>query len=122
MQLDFSVSSFPLNISSRGKPNRTTPPKIYNTLLVDKNHRTPAAAQASSNIVRCTMAAVAVSFLQDMLDAMGIGWTFTFMGGLCLVAIGLFLVDCHRGTSLRQRSTATLSQQGTRSDTARRAP
>lgn len=92
---------------------------IYNTLLVDKNHRTPAAAQASSNIVRCTMAAVAVSFLQDMLDAMGIGWTFTFMGGLCLVAIGLFLVDCHRGTSLRQRSTATLSQQGTRSDTAR---
>lgn len=91
---------------------------IYNTLLVDKNNRTPAAAQASSNMVRCAFAAIAVSFLQDMIDAMGIGWTFTFMGGLCLVAVGLFFVDYHRGTSWRQRSIAWLSRQECRSDTA----
>ena len=89
--------------------------KIYNTLLVDKNYRTPAAAQASSNIVRCALAAIAVSFLQDMLDAMGIGWTFTFMGGLCLVAVGLFFVDYHRGTSWRQKSIASLPHQAIRS-------
>ncbi|KAK8038031.1 major facilitator superfamily transporter, partial [Apiospora phragmitis] len=54
---------------------------IYNTLLVDKNHRTPAAAQASSNIVRCTLAAIVIAFMGYTLDAMGIGWTFTFLGG-----------------------------------------
>lgn len=81
--------------------------KIYNTLLVDKNHRAPAAAQASSNIVRCALAAIAVSFLQDMIDALGIGWMFTLMGGLCLVAVGLFLIDYHRGTSWRQKSIAS---------------
>ncbi|KAI2466516.1 multidrug resistance protein [Annulohypoxylon bovei var. microspora] len=75
---------------------------VYNTLLVDKNHRNPAAAQASSNIVRCTLAAVTVSFLQDLIDALGIGWTFTFMGGLCLIAIGLFLVDYQNGMRWRQ--------------------
>ncbi|KAI1469709.1 multidrug resistance protein [Daldinia caldariorum] len=75
---------------------------IYNTLLVDKNHRTPAAAQASSNIVRCTLAAITVSFLQNLIDALGIGWTFTFMGGLCLVVLGLFLVDYQKGTQWRQ--------------------
>ncbi|KAK3941808.1 MFS general substrate transporter [Diplogelasinospora grovesii] len=77
---------------------------IYNTLLVDKNHRTPAAAQASSNLVRCTLAAIAVSFLQNLLDATGTGWTFTLMGGLCLVAVGFFVVDYHLGTVWRQRS------------------
>lgn len=79
--------------------------KVYNTLLVDKNHRSPAAAQASSNIVRCTLAAVAVSFLQDLIDAVGIGKTFTFMAGLCLAATGLFLVDYKFGTIWRQNCT-----------------
>ena len=85
--------------------------KIYNTLLVDKNYRTPAAAQASSNIVRCALAVITVSFLQNMIDVMGIGWTFTFMGGLCVVAGGLFLVDYHKGTLWRQKSIASLSRQ-----------
>ena len=85
---------------------------------MDKNYRTPAAAQASSNIVRCALAAIAVSFLQNMIDAMGIGWTFTFMGGLCLVATGLFLVDYHKGTSWRQRGIASSSRQEIESGTA----
>ena len=106
MQLDFSVSTPPAHrvVGTKAKDS-----KIYNTLLVDKNYRTPAAAQAASNIVRCALAAIAVSFLQDMVDAMGIGWTFTLMGGLCLVAMGLFFVDYHRGTSWRQRSIAPSS-------------
>ncbi|KAI1762698.1 multidrug resistance protein [Hypoxylon sp. FL1150] len=81
---------------------------IYNTLLMDKNHRTPAAAQASTNVVRCTLAAIAVSFLQDIIDGWGIGWTFTFMGGLCLIVIGIFLVDYKRGMRWRQNSVATI--------------
>ena len=105
MQLEFSVSFPPRTQPFVGpKANNS---KIYNTLLMDKNYRTPAAAQAASNMVRCALAAIAVSFLQDMIDAMGIGWTFTFMGGLSLVAVGLFFVDYHKGTSWRQRSIAS---------------
>ncbi len=85
---------------------------------MDKNHRNPAAAQASSNIVRCTFAAIAVAFLEDLINALGIGWTFTILGGLCLVATGLFLVDYHRGTVWRQRSLARLLHQQDRSGTA----
>ncbi len=85
--------------------------EIYNTLLVDKNYRSPAAAQAASNMVRCSLAAIAVSFLQHAIDAMGIGWTFTLMGGLCLIALCLFFIDYHRGTLWRQRSLASLSSQ-----------
>lgn len=71
---------------------------------MDKNHRTPAAAQAASNIVRCALAAIAVSFLQNMFDAMGVGWTYTLLGGLCLVITGLFFVDYQWGMVWRQRA------------------
>ncbi|KAL8860442.1 MAG: hypothetical protein Q9178_003101 [Gyalolechia marmorata] len=84
---------------------------IYNTLLVDKNYRTPAAAQASSNIVRCSLAAIAVSFLQDLIAATGIGGTFTFLSGLCLVATGLFGVDYVKGTSWRQKTISPFRGQ-----------
>jgi len=76
---------------------------IYNTLLVDKNNRAPVVAQASSNIVRCALSAVTVSFLQLMINSMGVGGTFTFMGGLCLLAQCLFFIDYHKGTAWRQK-------------------
>ncbi|OHE99784.1 hypothetical protein CORC01_04920 [Colletotrichum orchidophilum] len=85
---------------------------VYNVLLVDKNHRTPAAATASSNIVRCALAAITVSFLQRLIDSLGIGWTFTFMSGLCVISTGLFLVDYYRGTVWRQQALGlTISQE-----------
>lgn len=77
---------------------------IYNTLLVDKNHKTPAAAQASSNIVRCGLAAIVVAFLQRLLVVLGIGWTFTLMGGWCILIMALFLVDYRKGMKWRQQS------------------
>ncbi len=66
--------------------------QINNTLLIDVNQEAPAAAQASSNIVRCTFAAPAMAVLQNILDAMGSGWTFTLLGLLCLISIGLCLL------------------------------
>lgn len=96
MQLDFSVSS-PCTAYGLLRLNEATFLKIYNTLLVDKNHRTPTAAQAS--VTSC--AVIAVSFLQDIIDALGIGWTFTF------IVIGIFLIDYKRGMRWRQNGIAT---------------
>lgn len=53
---------------------------VNNTLLIDINHRTPATAQASSNIIRCALAAIAVAVLDDVIKQIGIGWTFTMLG------------------------------------------
>ncbi|KAH8772109.1 major facilitator superfamily domain-containing protein [Hyaloscypha finlandica] len=89
---------------------------IYNTLLGDKNHRTPAAAQASSNIVRCTFAAIAISFLQGLIDAIGIGWTFTILSGMCLLAMSLFFLDYWKGTRWRQESLRRFAERRGRSD------
>ncbi|KAL4963064.1 major facilitator superfamily domain-containing protein [Aspergillus stella-maris] len=87
---------------------------VYNTLLVDKNHRSPAAAQAASNILRGTLSAVMISFLQDMIDRAGIGWTFTFQAGLCLMAGALFVTDYRVGMQWRQRSRQKELQRGAR--------
>jgi hypothetical protein len=78
--------------------------QIFNTLLVDINHRSPSAATASTSLVRCAMAAIAMAFLEDLIKAVGIGWTFTFMGGLCLICLGLFALDYHKGMSWRQKA------------------
>ena len=69
-----------------------------------------AAAQASSNTMRCTMAAIVMAFLQDLIDKVGVGWAFVFMGGLCFIALGLFLVDSHRGAARRQQNIRRTSR------------
>jgi multidrug transporter EmrE-like cation transporter len=107
MQFDFSVNSFPRSIISLA----LTGNKIYGTLLGDKNRRALAAARASSNIIRCTFAAIAISFLQDLVDAIGIGWAFAILSGLCLFATGLFLLDYCKGAAWRQESLRQLAEK-----------
>ncbi|KUJ17405.1 multidrug resistance protein [Mollisia scopiformis] len=72
-----------------------------NTLRVDINPRAPAAAQASSNFVRCTLAAIAVAFLQDIIDRIGVGPTFTFFGCLCSLSGVLFVIERKWGMKWR---------------------
>ena len=84
--------------------------QVYNTLLVDKNQQNPAAAQASSNIIRCGLAAIVVAFLQKILLRLGVGWTFTIMSALCLGSLILFAVDYTWGFEWRQRAPATSTQ------------
>ncbi|KAL8724480.1 MAG: hypothetical protein Q9181_006805 [Wetmoreana brouardii] len=55
------------------------------TLLTDLNPQNPALAQASSNIVRCALSAAGLTALQEMIDHVGPGWTFTIFGAMCLL-------------------------------------
>jgi hypothetical protein len=71
---------------------------------VDINHRSPSAAGASTALVRCGLAAIAVAFLEDMIQAIGIGWTFTFVGGLCFAVLGLFGVEYCKGMEWRREA------------------
>ncbi|KAJ5163357.1 Major facilitator superfamily domain general substrate transporter [Penicillium coprophilum] len=73
------------------------------TLLTDLNPKSPAAAQAANNIVRCSLAGAGLAFLQSCLDAMGPGWTFTLFGGLCMACLGVSWLEWKYGKMWRQQ-------------------
>lgn len=52
------------------------------------------------------MAAIAIAYIEDMIEAIGIGWTFTFLGGLCIVVLGLFVIEYAKGPLWRQKALA----------------
>ncbi|KAI4094854.1 MAG: hypothetical protein LQ344_001899 [Seirophora lacunosa] len=54
--------------------------QTFNILLVDIFPASPSTAAASGNITRCALSAVAVAILQPLVDRMGRGWYFTFLG------------------------------------------
>jgi MFS family permease len=70
---------------------------ICNTLLTDLHPKAPAASQAANNIVRCSFAAAGLAFLQPMLDAIGVGWTFTFFGVVSSACLGLAWLEWRFG-------------------------
>ena len=74
---------------------------INNTLLIDINHNTPATAQASSNIIRCALAAIAVAVLEDVIKEVGIGWTFTLLGAGVVGSGVLYWVERQWGMGWR---------------------
>jgi len=88
--------------------------QILNTLLVDKNQGNTGAAQASNNLIRCTLAAIGISAIQRVLRAVGIGWTFTLLGGLFGLATALFAVDYRWGAGWRQQALLEAKMDGQR--------
>ncbi|KAI0596805.1 chloramphenicol resistance protein [Biscogniauxia sp. FL1348] len=63
----------------------TGPFQIINLLIVDLYPEAPATATAANNLCRCMAGAIATAVIQDMIDAMGRGWAFTFIGLLIII-------------------------------------
>lgn len=53
---------------------------MLSTLLVDLYPQNPATATAALNLIRCSMSAAGTAVIQYIIDAMGIGWCYTFLG------------------------------------------
>lgn len=68
MQMDFIV----LTVSATRKIKFNVF-QVYNTLIVDGNHGRPSAAQSSSNVIRCTLAAIMMAFAKQLVDTTGSG-------------------------------------------------
>ncbi|KAI6084864.1 MFS general substrate transporter [Hypoxylon rubiginosum] len=58
----------------------TGPFQIINMLIVDLYPGAPATATAANNLCRCLSGAVATAVIQDIINAWGRGWAFTFIG------------------------------------------
>jgi hypothetical protein len=72
------------------------------SLLTDLNTGRSSTAQASYNLVRCSMGAAGVAVLQPLINAIGVGWCFTCYAGLSLLTVPLVLM-------LRSRNPLTES-------------
>ncbi|RGP78214.1 dityrosine transporter [Fusarium longipes] len=66
-----------------------------NSLLIDIHPGKPGTASAANNLTRCLVGAGASAAIIPMIDAMGVGWAFTLVGGLyilgCPVLIALMI-------------------------------
>lgn len=60
---------------------------VTNVLLIDIHRRRPATATAAGNLVRCLIGAGSSAVINPMIDGMGRGWCFTFIGlfEICLL-------------------------------------
>jgi len=73
------------------------------TLLVDLVPDQGSSITACNNIVRCSIGAGMVSVINPILVALGDGWTYTVLGGLCMLTSPLVYVEIRRGPVWRER-------------------
>ncbi|KAG8927414.1 hypothetical protein FRC00_002113 [Tulasnella sp. 408] len=71
----------------------------FQTLLIDLFPKAGSSATAINNCVRCLIGAVVASVIDLILKALGTGWTYVLLSGLCLLITPAFTVIME-GTSL----------------------
>ena len=74
---------------------------VCNTLVVDLHSDQAVTASASVSMTRCAAAAAGVSVLQLLFDAVGPGWTFTIIAGLCYGTVPVLWLEREKGWQWR---------------------
>ncbi|EWC47211.1 hypothetical protein DRE_03330 [Drechslerella stenobrocha 248] len=83
--------------------------------LVDLYPTSPATATASGNLCRCLFGALSTAMVDFMLTRLGLGWTFTFWGLICLVCFPLLELSKRKGHVWRSaRSKALMEERAER--------
>ncbi|KAH8673375.1 chloramphenicol resistance protein [Xylariales sp. PMI_506] len=73
-----------------------------NNLLIDLYPTAPSNITAASNLIRCLLGAAGTASVNPLINAMGVGWCYTFIGGLVVVAIPLLLLEMRKGPYWRE--------------------
>ncbi|KAJ5595272.1 uncharacterized protein N7459_001480 [Penicillium hispanicum] len=82
-----------------------------NTLLVDLFPDRPATAAAACNLVRCWLGAIGAAVIDQMLNGMGWGWCFAFLGLLMGAAMGLLWMESVYGMGWREKRLAKIERE-----------
>ena len=77
---------------------------VIMTYLVDIYHEKSAAASASINLARCLFAAGGTSFVMPLIDAVGVGVTFTICAAVQFVALGGPLIQWRFAAGWRKKA------------------
>ncbi|KAF7334766.1 MFS domain-containing protein [Mycena sanguinolenta] len=73
------------------------------TLILDLVPSQGSSVTACNNLVRCALSAAMVAVIQLILDALGAGWTYVLLAGLCVVASPLIWVVIRIGPGCRAK-------------------
>lgn len=76
------------------------------TLIVDLLPNQGSSVTACNNLVRCSLGAVCVSVIDLMVNAMGVGWTYVLLAGLCVLVAPLMFVIQRVGPRCRAKRRA----------------
>lgn len=82
-----------------------------NTLLVDLFPDRAATAAAACNLVRCFQGAIGAAVIDQMLNGMGWGWCFAFLGIVMAVAMSLLWMEYVYGMRWRQKRLEKLEEK-----------
>ena len=74
---------------------------VCNTLVVDLHPDQAVTASAAVSMTRCAAAAAGVSVLQLLFEAVGPGWTFTVVAGLCYGTVPVLWLEREKGWQWR---------------------
>ncbi|KAI0776582.1 MFS general substrate transporter [Trametes elegans] len=77
------------------------------TLLVDLAPAHSSAITACNNLVRCSLGAVCVSVIDLILKALGTGWTYVVLAGVCVVCSPACWLVIRYGPAWRAKRRAT---------------
>jgi MFS family permease len=75
---------------------------MLNTFLVDLYPQSPATAVGVLNFTRCLLSAAGNAVVQYIVEAWGIGWCFTFLGGISILSLPVLLVLLKWGPKWRE--------------------
>ncbi|KAI0094305.1 hypothetical protein BDY19DRAFT_13410 [Irpex rosettiformis] len=76
------------------------------TLLVDLLPSQSSSVAACNNIVRCSFGAACVSVVDLIFQAIGVGWTYVLLSGLCVLAGPIILIVIRMGPKWRAKRRA----------------
>ncbi|KAF2182732.1 putative MFS transporter [Zopfia rhizophila CBS 207.26] len=80
------------------------------TLMVDLFPEKPATATAANNLTRCWLGAGATAIAVPMIEAVGMGWTLTFVAGLWLLLVPPLLAVIRWGPGMRRKKEEKLAR------------
>lgn len=73
-----------------------------NALLMDITQSQAGAVMAASNLTRCALGALASAAIQQMIDKLGLGWTYVVYGVIFIALSPMLLVHYFKGHQWRQ--------------------
>lgn len=89
---------------------------ILSVFVVDLYPQSPSTATAANNLVRCFLGAAGTALIDMMIDAMGSGWCFTFIGLVCILASPMLWVELKWGPKWREERTVRMEKEAKAQD------
>ena len=87
---------------------------LNSALVIDLYPGAAASATAVSNLMRCSMGAIGVAFVQLIIDHIGLGVTFYLFAGITTIFSPLLVVEWFNGQRWREARTKRLKVEAER--------